>query len=159
MAAIVLLDARVWVGDRGVGNVPILASGAGEINNVRSITIEDMVETPERTVFKDDARRYLPGLKDITATIEILSDASMDANLNQLQAIFGMLKTFVIAPYGNGVLGSLFTATTPGVFFAGIVTTYPVQQGSIGDVAVQTINIRGDGVLTEAAPSTYTRAV
>ena len=157
--AIVLLDARVWVGDRNTGDIPILASGSKEVNNIRSVTIDDMVETPERTAFKDDARRYLPGLKDVTATIEILSDASANANLNALQNVFGMLKTFVIAPYGNGVLGSLFTATTPGVFFAGIVETYPVQHGSIGDVAVQTINIRGDGVLTEAAPSTYTRAV
>ena len=157
--AIVLLDARVWVGDRNAGNTPILASGAAEVNNVRSVTIEEMVEVPDRTAFKDDARRYLPGLQDMTATIEILADASSNANLFALQNTFGIVKTFVIAPYGNGVTGNLFTATTPGLFFAGFILNYPVQHGSLGDVAVHTINIRGDGVLTEAVPTTYTRAV
>ena len=150
MAFVVLKNAKIWIAPADdTPSVP--QSSKSEVTGVRSVTIEDTVEVPESTTFGNDARRYLPGLKNATGSLEVLVDAATGGNYGVLKGAFGERRLIVIAPYGSGVSGKSFSATEPGYAFNAIITNRPIAQGAVGDVAVQTINFQADGVVVEIA--------
>ena len=153
MAFVVLKNAKVWIAPADdTPSVP--QTTKSEVTGCRSVTIEDTVEVPDTTTFGNDARRYLPGLKNATGSLEVLMDAAANANYSVLKAAFAERRLIIISPYGSGVTGKTFSATEPGYAFNAIITNRPFAQGAVGDAATQTINFQVDGLVVEITSGT-----
>lgn len=68
----------------------------------RSITISRDVDTAEASTFGDDDKVYVPGLRDATASMELLLDATLDGSVNAVAGA-GTRPVWSFYPMGDTV--------------------------------------------------------
>lgn len=134
MAEFVLKDAHVTINSVDLSD------------HVRQVTIQHGADLPDRTAMGDDSRRRLPGLKDWSATVEFNQDfdaSKVDATLNGLVGAASFAVAF--RPTSGAT-----SATNPQYSGSALLESYPILSGAIGDAAVVSITLQGDGDLARA---------
>ena len=127
-------------------NAYLLLNAVDLSDHVRQITLTHGADLPDRTAMSDNSRRRLPGLKDWSATVEFNQDfdaSKVDATLNGLVGAASF--AIEIRPDAGAV-----AATNPKYTGSALLESYPILSGSIGDAAVSSITLQGDGDLTRA---------
>ena len=146
MPSIVMKNARVWTGD-ATDPFTLSLSNPVEIVGVRAVTLDYNVEEVETTTFGQTGRRYIPGLVDGSGTIEVLLDTNSAGNYNRLLEVYAKTYNWVISPTGAGSSSSdaFNVIDKQGYGFRATLTTRVAQQGTVGDVIMQSFNFKIDG--------------
>ncbi len=121
-------------------------NGVDLSNHVKSVTINYSAEILEKTAMSANSKQRIAGLKDWSVDIELNQDfvaASVDATLFPL---VGAAAFPVIFRPDAAVV----SATNPQFSGNALLESYPPISGSVGEVAVASVTLQGDGDLTRA---------
>ena len=122
------------------GSEGTVKSGANDIAEIRSFSLEESADTIEDTTMGDTSRTYLTGLKTFTGSVECFWDET-DTN-GQVSFSVGASVTLVVYPEG---------ATSGDTYYSGtaIVTGRTITSSFDGMVEAS-FTLQGSGALTAA---------
>ena len=124
-------------------DVLVIIGGITITSRWNSIELDPTAEAPESTAFGDEWRtRVAGGLKDWSVSLGFIQDFAASNIDAVMWPLLGTQTTFEIRP----------TSASPSVVnpaYRGnvIVTGYPPLSGGVGDLAVGTLALMGDGEL------------
>lgn len=113
---------------------------------VKSITLNYEADVVETTAMSKNSKTRLSGLKDWSVDVGFNQDfaaAAVDVTLFSL--VGGASVAVEVRPDAGAV-----SATNPKYTGNALVTPYPPITGSVGDLAMTTVKLVGDGDLTRA---------
>lgn len=113
-------------------------------DHVRSVTLTHTADTLDETAMGDTFRNRIAGLQDWSLDVEFLSDfanAEIDHTLN---ALVGAAPFAVILKADAGAT----SATNPKWTGNVLLESYPIIDGTVGDLAVVRVRFVGAGTLT-----------
>ena len=122
------------------GSEGTVKSGANDIAEIRSFSLEESADTIEDTTMGDTSRTYLTGLKTFTGSVECFWDET-DTN-GQVSFAVGSSVTLAVYPEG---------ATSGDTYYSGtaIVTGRTITSSFDGMVEAS-FTLQGSGALTAA---------
>ena len=122
------------------GSEGTVKSGANDIAEIRSFSLEESADTIEDTTMGDTSRTYLTGLKTFTGSVECFWDET-DTN-GQVSFSVGASVTLAVYPEG---------ATSGDTYYSGtaIVTGRTITSSFDGMVEAS-FTLQGSGALTAA---------
>lgn len=113
---------------------------------VRSLTINYSAEILDKTASGDSSRSRIAGLLDWNVTIEFNQNyaaATVDATLFPL--VGAAAFAIILKPDGAAT-----AVTNPKFTGNALLESYPPISGSVGELAVTSITLQGDGTLARA---------
>lgn len=131
MAKLVLTDAYVLV------NVVNLSA------YVKSVTVNYSAELQDSTTMGDTTRERLGGLKDWSVDLEMTQDFAASAVDVTLFSLVGATFAVEVRP-----TSAARSTTNPAYSGTGILESYPMISGSIGDLMMTNITIQAAGTLS-----------
>ena len=118
--------------------------------SIAAVTLDITADEVETTAFGSSYRTRIGGLKDASVSLDFHQDFGAGAVDALLFPLMGQTVDVKIAPTSGTV-----TATNPEYRFSALVTQYQPFAGSIGDLAVLSINWPVSGeVVRGTAPAT-----
>ena len=122
------------------GSEGTVKSGANEIAEIRSFSLEESADTIEDTTMGDTSRTYLTGLKTFSGSVDVFWDET-DTN-GQVSFSVGASVTLAVYPEG---------ATSGDTYYSGtaIVTGRTITSSFDGMVEAS-FTLQGSGALTAA---------
>jgi hypothetical protein len=118
--------------------------------SIAAVTLDITADEVETTAFGSSYRTRIGGLKDASVSLDFHQDFGAGAVDALLFPLMGTTVDVKIAPTSGTV-----TATNPEYRFSALVTQYQPFAGSIGDLAVLSINWPVSGeVVRGTAPAT-----
>lgn len=121
-----------------------LDNGAGTLIEITgylsSASLDRARDTVETTVFGQNDKTYLPGLRDCTFSGEGKYDPALDDLLNQDAGDMANTKTLQYDPQGTG-------AGLPRYTLEAWLTSYKIET-SVDDVATLSFELQGTGAVT-----------
>lgn len=119
------------------GSVAFVSGGTSLLTGAYSWSLDISQETPETTVFGDSWKTYLPGIREWTATVELIADP---ANVVQ-GSVHGMII--------GGSAAAVFRFYESGTVYAGsALVTGAAPEISYDDRAVISYDLTGSGPIT-----------
>lgn len=137
MPELVLKDAKVVI-----DSVDLSA-------HVRQVTIDYKAEIQDKTAMGDGSRSRIAGLKDWSMSVEFNQDyaaASVDATL------FPLVGAAAFSVSVLPVKAEPVSATNPNYNGNAVLESYQPVGGTVGDLAVTSITLSGDGDLIRTTP-------
>jgi len=113
---------------------------------VRSITLNHSADSLDETAMGDTFRNRIAGLQDWSLDVELLADfaaSKVDATLN---ALVGGAAAAIVIKADNAAVG----ATNPSWSGNALLESYPIVDGTVGDLATTRVRFVGAGTLTRA---------
>lgn len=133
MAEIVLTDVSVSIAGNDISD------------HVSSVNIQYGAETQDKTAMGDGTRERIGGLKDWSMAIELNADFANSAEDSILFPLVGTTVALVIKPTSAGV-----GTSNPSFSGNGVLETYPIIVGAVGDLAKNAISLVAAGTLARA---------
>ena len=125
-------------------------NGVDLSDHVQQVAINDDAELQDATAMGDAARRRLGGLRDWTLTLDFYQDfdaAKVDATL---QPLIGVQTAIKVRESKTDAI----SATNPEYQGNGMLESYPIVAGSVGETHTVSVTFRGsDGVALIRATS------
>jgi len=115
-------------------------------DHVRSITLNHSADSLDETAMGDTFRNRIAGLQDWSVDVEFLADfaaGEVDATLNAL--VGGSAITLSIKADAGAA-----SATNPRWHGSALLESYPIVDGTVGDLATTRVRFVGAGTLTRA---------
>lgn len=134
MAAFVSTDAFVSI------------NGVDLSSSVRSVSLDYKAELQDDTAMGDTTRSKLGGLKDWSLQLELNQDFAGSSVDVTLFGLLGSTFTVIVRPIKATVVGT----TNPNFTGTGILESYPIFGGGVGDLATTSVSIQAAGTLTRA---------
>ena len=121
------------------GSEGTVKSGANDVAEIRSYSLEETADTIEDTTMGDSSRTYLSSLKTFSGSVDVFWDET-DTN-GQGSFTVGSSVTLAIYPEGD---------TTGDTYYSGsAIVTGKTITGSFDGMVEATFTLQGTGALTE----------
>lgn len=119
------------------GSVAFVSGGTSVLTGAYSWALDISQETPETTVFGDSWKTYLPGIREWTATVDLIADP---ANVVQ-----GSVHAMIL----GGSAAAVFRFYESGTVYSGsALVTGAAPEISYDDRAVISYDLTGSGPLS-----------
>jgi len=138
MGEFVLKDATLHIGTSGA---PVALS-----TYVRSVTINYMAESLEKTAMGSSGKRRIAGLKDFNVTVEFNQDLAASKVDATLWGYVGSTNKHIAIKAHS----SASTAINPRYHGKVLLPSYTPIAGGVGSLAGLSVTFEGDGILTRA---------
>jgi predicted secreted protein len=127
-----------------------LDNAAGSLVDLSSV-IEDIsfsqsLETAETTAMGSSAKSYIVGLSDATISVSGKFDATIDAQINAVQAALSA-GTVTSSSWTYRANSGTIASTNPEYQGEALITSYEVS-ASVGDVVTFSLELQVTGVIT-----------
>ena len=128
----------------------VLINAVDLSDHVSQVTIEDGVELQDASAMGDAARRRLAGLRDWTLTLDFFQDFDSAKVDPTLQPLVGVQTAIKVRKSKTDAI----SATNPEYQGNGMLESYPIVAGSVGETHTVSVTFRGsDGVALIRATS------
>lgn len=129
----------------------ISVNGVDLSDHAHSVTLKNMREVLEATVFGDGAKRRISGLGDSSATVELRQDFDSSSVADTLWDALGEPVPVRIRKSKADPI----SATNPEYQFTGIFGELPVIQGGVGELHGTSVNLNnadGEVLVRDVTP-------
>jgi hypothetical protein len=119
------------------GSVAFVSGGTALLTGAYSWSLDISQNMPETTVFGDSWKTYLPGIREWTATVDLIKDPA--------QAVQGSVHAMII----GGSAAAVFRFYESGTVYAGSALVSGISpEVSYDDRAIISYDLTGSGPLT-----------